>query len=155
MPSQEANSRILRPLLEPKTYRPLLAAGFILDAAHKLSNVYHILPPDVLGRDTFLENHIGNFGMSAILTSFVRNKVLDNMGLFKKMEKRKGEEYTNKLKNILAFTSVAMLYIAWETVPYSLGGVKNPEMVGDIAVGLAAPLLYLASYPKHRKSIFF
>lgn len=138
-----------------KISKPLLVTGFVLDGIHKLSAVYHILPPNILGKGTLVENHIGNFGTSAILTSFVRNKVLDNMTVFDRLEKKKGEEYANRLKNSLTFASVALLYIAWEGMLPFLARASNPEMIGDITVALSSSLLYLASYPKHRNRIFF
>ena len=50
-----------------------------------------------MGSDNLIANHIGNFGTSAILTSIVRNKILDNMSYFDRLEKRKGEEFVDKL----------------------------------------------------------
>ncbi|MEK7522915.1 MAG: hypothetical protein AAB569_05005 [Patescibacteria group bacterium] len=123
-----------------KISKPLLVSGFVLDGINKLGNFWHVIPPKLLGSDNLIANHIGNFGTSAILTSIVRNKILDNMSYFDRLEKRKGEEFVDKLKNIITFTSVAMLYIAWEGVMHPLAKGSNPEIVGDIAVALAAPL---------------
>src|SRR3990167_2177655 len=117
-----------------KISKPLLVTGLALDVVHKLSTVFQVLPSNILGRNTFLENHIGNFGTSTILTSFIRNRVLDNMTFFDRLENKKGEKYAGRLKNSLAFTSVAMFYIAFEGIIEPLVKGSNPEMVVDIAV---------------------
>ena len=113
----------------------LLCTGMGLDLVNKLGQ-YQIIPLYPLGRGTLLENHIGNFGTSVILTSIVREKV------FSKIERQFDIEIPTKIKNFLAFLSIAAINIAVETLKN-----PNPELVGDVGVGTLASLLYLFSFP--------
>jgi len=135
--------------------KSILVSGFVLDGVNKLSNYWKVLPPKLLGTDNPIANNIGNFGTAAILTSVVRNKILDNMVVFDRLVEKRGDEYAEKIKNALAFTSVALLYVAWEGIIHPLAKGSNPEMINDIAIAFLSSTSYLNSYPKHREKIFF
>lgn len=134
--------------------KPALYLGMGADLVHKMSGFYKVLPPNILGKGTLVEKHIGNFGTSAILTGALRNLVLDNMKFFDRLEKRKGAQFAENIKSLVSFISVALLYITWETLPLLLGK-ENPQAVGDILVAMLSSALYLASYPERRDRIFF
>lgn len=116
--------------------KSLLLSGAGLDLVNKLGQ-QQIIPPYPLGSQTFLENHIGNFGLSLIEAGVVREIV------FPKIEKQFHIEIPTKMKNFLAFLSVVATNIAVEAFKN-----PNPERIGDIGVGVLASLLYLFSYPR-------
>ncbi len=119
-----------------------LYLGMALDATKKIGT--DMFGSYLLGHDTFLENHIGNFGTSAVLTGFVRNSV------FNFLESQYDLKISNKLKNILAFTTIALLNIIVECP--AILQKPNPEFIGDVSTGLLASLLFLMSFPKKNTS---
>ena len=129
MPIRE--SRII-----PYASTVMIAAGLALDVINKLGQ-YKIIPPYPLGSGTFLENHLGNFGGSVIVTRFLRKMMLDER------EDVGSSRLSNKLINIMAFAAVALLNIGIESIITR----PNPELYPDIAVGLLGSLLYLLAFP--------
>src|SRR3989344_1128111 len=118
MPIRE--SRII-----PYASTVMIAAGLALDVINKLGQ-YKIIPPYPLGSGTFLENHIGNFGGSVLVTRFLRDMMLDER------EDMGSSKLSNKLLNIGLESIITR---------------PNPELYPDIAVGLLGSLLYLLAFP--------
>ena len=127
---------IIESRVVPNTARVVIAAGMTLDLINKLGQT-GLIPPYPLGSGTFLENHLGNFGGSVIVTRFLRKMMLDER------EDVGSSKLSNKLINIMAFAAVALLNIGVESIITR----PNPELYPDIAVGLLGSLLYLLAFP--------
>jgi|GEM_PF-4808302 hypothetical protein len=122
-----------------------LYGGMLLDGINKIgTKVFDKYP---LGHGTVLENHIGNFGTSAVLTSLVRN------GAFNFLEDNFDLHISNNVKNVIAFTTIGLANLIVESAPI-LSHDLNPEFFGDLSVGLISSLLFLLSYPEENISFF-
>jgi len=128
--------------LARKVFSSPLYIGMALDAINKVG--VHIFEKYPLGHSTVLENHIGNFGTSAILTSFIRNSA------FNFLENRFDLFVSSNLKNVVAFTAVGLINLIAEGS--MILNRPNPELIEDVSMGLLASLLFLLSFPEENTS---